>query len=82
MKAKTERGLATVQDSFGQVALLIWEVGASKGGKESQFYLAEAYEEGKGGVTQSLAFARFWYEQSAAQGHKEAQSALNRIKSI
>ena len=46
---------------------------------KAQYRLGQIYEEGRREIKKDLAEARKWYEKAAAQGHKEAQAALDKL---
>jgi TPR repeat protein len=53
---------------------------AEKGIADAQFNIGLILEEGRG-VKRDSSSAEVWYTEAAAQGHEEAQSRLNKMKS-
>lgn len=62
-----------------QAQYYIHLIGANKGNANSQFLLAQDYENGNG-VTKDKITALSWYKKAAAQGHKGAASCVKRIQ--
>ena len=62
-----------------QRAVQLWKQSAEQGNADAQFCLGECYEQGEG-VKADASLARHYYNLAAAQGDRESQQALNRLK--
>ncbi|MGN0222989.1 MAG: sel1 repeat family protein, partial [Muribaculaceae bacterium] len=54
---------------------------ANQGDMYAQYNLGRYYENGCGGLPQSMSEAFTWYRKAAAQGNSDAQKAVQRLES-